>query len=46
MIDFLSIWQNLTCLNATEVNGTMDCKLGLGLTPQQYNSLFAVYSWV
>ncbi|XP_075891690.1 lysosomal dipeptide transporter MFSD1-like [Nelusetta ayraudi] len=37
---------NLTCPNATEVNGTMDCKLGLGLTPQQYNSLFAVYSWV
>ncbi|TWW81391.1 major facilitator superfamily domain-containing protein 1-like [Takifugu flavidus] len=36
---------NLTCPNATEVNGTVDCVLGMGMTPQQYNLLFAVHSW-
>lgn len=36
---------NLTCPNATVINGTVDCVLGLGMTPQQYNLLYAIYAW-
>ncbi|XP_068610753.1 lysosomal dipeptide transporter MFSD1-like [Brachionichthys hirsutus] len=36
---------NLTCPNTTVINGTVDCVLGLGLTPQQYNLLYAIYAW-
>ncbi|XP_068161635.1 lysosomal dipeptide transporter MFSD1-like [Antennarius striatus] len=36
---------NLTCPNATVINGTIDCVLGLGMTPQQYNLLYAIYAW-
>ncbi|XP_068616264.1 lysosomal dipeptide transporter MFSD1-like, partial [Brachionichthys hirsutus] len=37
---------NLTCPNTTVINGTVDCVLGLGLSPQQYNLLYAVLSWM
>lgn len=37
--------QNLTCSNATVVNGTVDCVLGLGMNPEQYNLLYAIYAW-
>lgn len=37
--------QNLTCPNATVINGTTDCVLGLGMSPQQYNLLYAIYAW-
>ncbi|XP_068162257.1 lysosomal dipeptide transporter MFSD1-like [Antennarius striatus] len=37
---------NLTCPNTTVINGTIDCVLGLGMTPQQYNLLHAVLSWM
>lgn len=37
--------QNLTCSNATVINGTVDCVVGLGMTPQQYNLLYAIYAW-
>lgn len=40
-----SIQQNLTCPNATVINGTTDCVLGLGMSPQQYNLLYAIYAW-
>lgn len=43
-MNFLSL-QNLTCPNATVINGTVDCVLGLGMTPQQYNLLYAIYAW-
>ncbi|XP_078273642.1 lysosomal dipeptide transporter MFSD1 [Rhinoraja longicauda] len=36
---------NLTCLNANVTNGTTDCVEGLGMTPQQYNLLYAIYAW-
>ncbi|XP_072416186.1 lysosomal dipeptide transporter MFSD1 [Chiloscyllium punctatum] len=36
---------NLTCLNSTETNRTTDCVEGLGMTPQQYNLLYAIYAW-
>ncbi|PWA21960.1 hypothetical protein CCH79_00015601 [Gambusia affinis] len=36
---------NLTCPNATATNGTVDCVEGLGMSPQQYNLLYAVYAW-
>ncbi|XP_037134413.1 major facilitator superfamily domain-containing protein 1 isoform X2 [Syngnathus acus] len=36
---------NLTCPNATVINGTMDCVEGLGMTPQEYNLLYAIYAW-
>ncbi|KAJ7984544.1 hypothetical protein DPEC_G00355900 [Dallia pectoralis] len=36
---------NITCLNATLSNGTVDCVEGLGMTPQQYNLLYAIYAW-
>uniref|UniRef100_A0A3Q3VM17 Lysosomal dipeptide transporter MFSD1 n=1 Tax=Mola mola TaxID=94237 RepID=A0A3Q3VM17_MOLML len=35
----------LTCPNATVINGTVDCVLGLGMTPQEYNFLFVIHSW-
>ncbi|KAK1794825.1 hypothetical protein P4O66_009895, partial [Electrophorus voltai] len=35
---------NLTCLNSTVSNGTK-CVEGLGLTPQEYNLLYAIYAW-
>lgn len=43
-MNFLSL-QNLTCANTTVINGTVDCVLGLGMTPQQYNLLYAIYAW-
>ncbi|XP_055507784.1 major facilitator superfamily domain-containing protein 1-like [Leucoraja erinacea] len=36
---------NLTCLNSNVTNGTTDCVEGLGMTPQQYNLLYAIYAW-
>ncbi|XP_075891688.1 lysosomal dipeptide transporter MFSD1-like [Nelusetta ayraudi] len=36
---------NLTCPNATATNETVECVLGLGMSPQQYNSLSTIYSW-
>ncbi|XP_023674954.1 lysosomal dipeptide transporter MFSD1 [Paramormyrops kingsleyae] len=41
---------NLTCPNATVQNGTApngtgECVEGLGMTPQEYNLLYAVYAW-
>lgn len=35
---------NLTCVNSTVTNGS-DCVEGLGMSPQQYNLLYAVYAW-
>ncbi|XP_062915202.1 major facilitator superfamily domain-containing protein 1-like isoform X2 [Mobula hypostoma] len=37
--------QNITCFNSTVTNGTTDCVEGLGMTPEQYNLLFATYAW-
>lgn len=41
--------QNLTCPNATVSNstgnGTGVCVEGLGMTPQEYNLLYAIYAW-
>lgn len=36
---------NLTCINTTHHNGTLDCVEGLGMTPEQYNLLYAIYAW-
>uniref|UniRef100_A0A9J7YTX6 Lysosomal dipeptide transporter MFSD1 n=2 Tax=Cyprinus carpio TaxID=7962 RepID=A0A9J7YTX6_CYPCA len=40
---------NLTCLNGTvsnsTANGTGACVEGLGMTPQEYNLLYAIYAW-
>ncbi|KAM6951155.1 lysosomal dipeptide transporter MFSD1 [Aplochiton taeniatus] len=36
---------NLTCANSTVINGTVECVEGLGMTPQEYNLLYAVYAW-
>ncbi|KAM9817405.1 lysosomal dipeptide transporter MFSD1 [Neosynchiropus ocellatus] len=36
---------NLTCSNTTVINGTVDCVMGLGMTPQEYNLLYAIYAW-
>lgn len=36
---------NLTCINSTHHNGTLDCVEGLGMTPEQYNLLYAIYAW-
>ncbi|KAM6407467.1 lysosomal dipeptide transporter MFSD1-like [Rhynochetos jubatus] len=42
---------NLTCPNGTYGNGTghnnsmLDCVEGLGMTPAQYNLLYAIYAW-
>lgn len=38
-------WQNLTCPNVTVINGTVDCVLGLGMSPQEYNLLYAIFAW-
>lgn len=41
--------QNLTCPNGTvsnsTANGTGACVDGLGMTPQEYNLLYAIYAW-
>lgn len=36
---------NLTCLNGTVSNSTGACVEGLGMTPQEYNLLYAIYAW-
>lgn len=40
---------NLTCLNGTVSNSTANdtgaCVEGLGMTPQEYNLLYAIYAW-
>ncbi|KAM6424390.1 lysosomal dipeptide transporter MFSD1-like isoform 2-T2 [Liasis olivaceus] len=41
---------NLTCPNGTQHNGTehnatADCVEGLGMTPEEYNLLYAIYAW-
>lgn len=40
---------NLTCPNGTlsnsTANGTGACVEGLGMTPQEYNLLYAIYAW-
>ncbi|XP_035258929.1 major facilitator superfamily domain-containing protein 1 isoform X1 [Anguilla rostrata] len=36
---------NLTCLNSTVTNATVECVEGLGMTPQEYNLLYAIYAW-
>ncbi|KAM9488663.1 lysosomal dipeptide transporter MFSD1 [Clarias gariepinus] len=35
---------NLTCVNSTLGNETV-CVEGLGMTPQEYNLLYAIYAW-
>ncbi|XP_030622945.1 major facilitator superfamily domain-containing protein 1 [Chanos chanos] len=35
---------NLTCPNSTVSNGSA-CVEGLGMTPQEYNLLYAIYAW-
>ncbi|XP_041086102.1 major facilitator superfamily domain-containing protein 1 isoform X3 [Polyodon spathula] len=35
---------NLTCVNSTMTNSS-DCVEGLGMSPQEYNLLYAVYAW-
>ncbi|KAK3552059.1 hypothetical protein QTP70_031765 [Hemibagrus guttatus] len=35
---------NLTCVNSTAGNET-ECVDGLGMTPQEYNLLYAIYAW-
>ncbi|KAK3571708.1 hypothetical protein QTP86_016792, partial [Hemibagrus guttatus] len=35
---------NLTCVNSTVGNET-ECVDGLGMTPQEYNLLYAIYAW-
>ncbi|XP_059835250.1 major facilitator superfamily domain-containing protein 1-like isoform X5 [Hypanus sabinus] len=37
---------NITCFNSTVTNGTADCVKGLGMTPEQFNLLFATYAWI
>ncbi|XP_072916536.1 lysosomal dipeptide transporter MFSD1-like isoform X1 [Hemitrygon akajei] len=36
---------NITCFNSTMTNGTTGCVEGLGMTPEQFNLLFATYAW-
>ncbi|KAL4617883.1 major facilitator superfamily domain-containing protein 1-like [Arapaima gigas] len=41
---------NLTCPNSTvsngtSANGTAECVEGLGMTPEEYNLLYAIYAW-
>uniref|UniRef100_A0A8C9VYN7 Lysosomal dipeptide transporter MFSD1 n=1 Tax=Scleropages formosus TaxID=113540 RepID=A0A8C9VYN7_SCLFO len=41
---------NLTCPNSTagngtSGNGTVECIEGLGMTPEEYNLLYAIYAW-
>ncbi|KAM4632054.1 lysosomal dipeptide transporter MFSD1-like [Discoglossus pictus] len=40
---------NLTCTNGTHPNGTQSnstgCVEGLGMSPEQYNLLYAIYAW-
>ncbi|XP_022086177.1 major facilitator superfamily domain-containing protein 1-like [Acanthaster planci] len=36
---------NVTCINATTYSNRSDCVEGLGLTPDQYNLLYAIYAW-
>ncbi|XP_026580500.1 major facilitator superfamily domain-containing protein 1-like [Pseudonaja textilis] len=41
---------NLTCPNGTQHNGTehnatTECVEGLGMTPEEYNLLYAIYAW-
>nr|XP_020668786.1 major facilitator superfamily domain-containing protein 1-like [Pogona vitticeps] len=41
---------NLTCPNGTHYNGTghngtAECVEGLGMTPEEYNLLYAIYAW-
>ncbi|XP_066432600.1 major facilitator superfamily domain-containing protein 1-like [Eleutherodactylus coqui] len=38
---------NLTCVNGSHPNGTHGdgCVEGLGMTPEQYNLLYAIYAW-
>ncbi|XP_075755096.1 lysosomal dipeptide transporter MFSD1-like [Pelodiscus sinensis] len=36
---------NLTCPNGTQHNGTLACVEGLGMTPAEYNLLYAIYAW-
>ncbi|XP_054624053.1 major facilitator superfamily domain-containing protein 1-like isoform X2 [Dunckerocampus dactyliophorus] len=36
---------NLTCSNTTVINGTVDCVVGQGMSPRQFNLLYAVCAW-
>ncbi|XP_022086175.1 major facilitator superfamily domain-containing protein 1-like isoform X3 [Acanthaster planci] len=36
---------NITCINATTYGNSSDCVEGLGMTPNQYNLLYAIYAW-
>ncbi|KAG2455571.1 major facilitator superfamily domain-containing protein 1 isoform X1 [Polypterus senegalus] len=36
---------NLTCPNSTVTNGTVECVEGLGMSPEEYNLLYAIYAW-
>uniref|UniRef100_A0A8C5QZE5 Lysosomal dipeptide transporter MFSD1 n=1 Tax=Leptobrachium leishanense TaxID=445787 RepID=A0A8C5QZE5_9ANUR len=36
---------NLTCYNGTLTNHSKVCVEGLGMSPQEYNLLYAIYAW-
>ncbi|XP_033628310.1 major facilitator superfamily domain-containing protein 1-like [Asterias rubens] len=36
---------NITCVNTTNTNASDDCVEGLGMNPDQYNLLYAIYAW-
>ncbi|KAM8961475.1 lysosomal dipeptide transporter MFSD1-like isoform 2-T2 [Pelodytes ibericus] len=36
---------NSTCINGTHPNSSTDCVEGLGMSPEQYNLLYAIYAW-
>ncbi|XP_076842967.1 lysosomal dipeptide transporter MFSD1 isoform X2 [Brachyhypopomus gauderio] len=36
---------NLTCPNSTVSSNGTECVEGLGMTPQEYNLLYAIYAW-
>ncbi|XP_063286681.1 major facilitator superfamily domain-containing protein 1-like [Pelobates fuscus] len=36
---------NITCQNGTSTNHSGGCVEGLGMSPEEYNLLFAIYAW-
>uniref|UniRef100_A0A8C5R2F7 Lysosomal dipeptide transporter MFSD1 n=1 Tax=Leptobrachium leishanense TaxID=445787 RepID=A0A8C5R2F7_9ANUR len=36
---------NITCYNGTFTNHSRDCIEGLGMSPQEFNFLYAIYAW-
>ncbi|XP_063286678.1 major facilitator superfamily domain-containing protein 1-like [Pelobates fuscus] len=37
---------NLTCQNGTYTEHSDDCVEGLGMSPEEYNLLYAIYAWI